>query len=250
MEEQFILRVPPSVAERIERALNEDPSGASDGPINLSFEEEGRNGYFVIGEDRFPVSLLDLPCVVESYKTYDDTNLVKTGDIGQMILVREPGLEPIEGPEHRHGVTPPFRDVRRRRFRRDPELNPALVSSVENDLMNILQGGTVRDVEMEVVEHEEEADDDKEEGEVGGVGGEEAADHDAQQGGLATGQSTRAGKQGVGVGGGGGGGGGVEAGLKQAAQGREGEKKSPLSDYSDDEDDEDDDDDLMDGYAE
>lgn len=39
---------------------------------------------FVIGNDSFPVSLMDLPCVVESFKTYDDCALVKTADIGQV----------------------------------------------------------------------------------------------------------------------------------------------------------------------
>ncbi|KAK1554914.1 hypothetical protein Q3G72_018997 [Acer saccharum] len=34
---------------------------------------------------------MDLPCVVESFKTYDDSALVKTGDIGQLIMVREAG---------------------------------------------------------------------------------------------------------------------------------------------------------------
>lgn len=46
--------------------------------------EDGRSGTFVIGNDRFPASLLDLPTVVESYKTYDDSVLIKTADIGQV----------------------------------------------------------------------------------------------------------------------------------------------------------------------
>jgi TATA-binding protein-associated factor Taf7 len=32
----------------------------------------------------YPVKVLDLPTIVESYKTYDDINLVKTGDVGQV----------------------------------------------------------------------------------------------------------------------------------------------------------------------
>lgn len=87
MEEQFVLRVPPSIAERIERLLNEsnDPSSSSeDKSLDLSFCEDGRSGTFVIGNDHFPASLLDLPCVVESYKTYDDNSLIKTADIGQV----------------------------------------------------------------------------------------------------------------------------------------------------------------------
>lgn len=36
MEEQFVLRVPPSVAERIERLLN-DPSSSEDKNLDLVF---------------------------------------------------------------------------------------------------------------------------------------------------------------------------------------------------------------------
>ncbi|KAG5021058.1 hypothetical protein JHK87_016913 [Glycine soja] len=92
MEEQFILRVPPNVAERIERLLNENNASSSeDKSLDLSFREDGRSGTFMIGNEQFPASLLDLPCVVESYKTYDDNSLIKTADIGQMIMVRESG---------------------------------------------------------------------------------------------------------------------------------------------------------------
>lgn len=37
MEEQFVLRVPPSVAERIERLLNENASSSEDASLDLSF---------------------------------------------------------------------------------------------------------------------------------------------------------------------------------------------------------------------
>jgi len=148
MEEHFILRVPQSVAERLERILNEDPDAAADGSLDLAFQEDGRTGCFTIGEDRFPASLLDLPCVLESYKTYDDNVLIKTADIGQMIMVREDGEPAPEGPEYKHGLTPAMRDARRRRFRREPDLNPDLVQQVENDLQSIMAGGTARDVDI------------------------------------------------------------------------------------------------------
>ncbi|XP_021738325.1 transcription initiation factor TFIID subunit 7-like isoform X2 [Chenopodium quinoa] len=139
MEEQFILRVPPSIAERIEQLLNEDPSSSEDKSLDLSFTEDGRSGTFMIGDERFPASLLDLPCVTESYKTYDDSVLIKTADIGQMILVREGNDNPPDTVEYRHGLTPPMRDARRRRFRREPDLNPEVVQRVENDLCNIMR---------------------------------------------------------------------------------------------------------------
>ncbi|KAJ1397191.1 TAFII55 protein, conserved region [Sesbania bispinosa] len=150
MEEQFILRVPPNVAERIERLLNEsNPSSSSeDKSLDLSFGEDGRSGTFVIGNDHFPASLLDLPCVVESYKTYDDSSLIKTADIGQMIMVRESGDAAPDVIEYRHGITPPMRDARKRRFRREPDLNPELVSRVEKDLLKIMAGGTADNLDI------------------------------------------------------------------------------------------------------
>eukprot|EP00252_Welwitschia_mirabilis_P023095 TRINITY_DN6442_c0_g1_i3.p1 TRINITY_DN6442_c0_g1~~TRINITY_DN6442_c0_g1_i3.p1 ORF type:complete len:202 (+),score=61.34 TRINITY_DN6442_c0_g1_i3:233-838(+) len=158
MEEQFILRVPPSIAERLNRVLNENPLNSEDTSIDLSFSQDGRTGTFVVGNDHFPVSLLDLPCIVESYKSYDDSMLIKTADVGQMIMVREEGEPPPEGPEYRHGLTPPMRDARRRRFRREPDLNPEIVQRVEKDLLSIMAGGTALNVDVEVVEQEEDVD--------------------------------------------------------------------------------------------
>ncbi|KAI7726216.1 hypothetical protein M8C21_008560 [Ambrosia artemisiifolia] len=143
MEEQFVLRVPPSVAEQIERLLNENASdGDNDKSLDLSFSDDGRSGTFVIGNECFPASLLDLPTIVESYKTYDDNVLIKTADVGQMIVVREEGDgdPPPDVVESRHGLTPPMRDARRRRFRREPDLNPELVQRVEKDLVKIMNG--------------------------------------------------------------------------------------------------------------
>jgi transcription initiation factor TFIID subunit 7 len=146
MEEQFILRVPPSVSERIDRLLSQEASTSDEIPLDLCFSEDGRSGTFVIGNEEFPASLLDLPAVVESFKTYDDCALVKTADIGQMIMVREAGDPAPNTVEYRHGLTPPMKDARKRRFRREPDLNPELVQRVERDLLNILSGGTVENV--------------------------------------------------------------------------------------------------------
>ncbi|KAL2584358.1 hypothetical protein AAZV13_14G125700 [Glycine max] len=109
----------------------------------------------MIGNEQFPASLLDLPCVVESYKTYDDNSLIKTANIGQMIMVRESGDAAPDVIEYRHGLTPPMRDARKRRFRREPDLNPELVSRVEKDLLKIMAGGTADNLDVETAEQEE-----------------------------------------------------------------------------------------------
>ncbi|KAL5731594.1 transcription initiation factor TFIID subunit 7 [Ranunculus cassubicifolius] len=131
------MRVPPSVAERIEQLLNENPSSAEDKSLDLSLTEDGRTGTFAIGNDQFLAALLDLPGIVESYKTYDDNVLIKTADIGQIIMVREFDDNPPDSTEYRHGLTPPMRDARRRRFRSSPEL----VQRAEKDLVSIMAGG-------------------------------------------------------------------------------------------------------------
>ncbi|KAF7097873.1 hypothetical protein CFC21_099653 [Triticum aestivum] len=147
MDEQFILRVPPSVAEQIERLMNESAAGSSSNPedasLDLSFSDDGRSGTFMIGNQSFPASLLDLPTVVESYKTYDDSFLVKAADIGQMVMVREDVDPAPEEVEYKHGLTPPMRDARRRRYRREPDLNAELVHRVEKDLISIMHGVSV-----------------------------------------------------------------------------------------------------------
>ncbi len=51
----------------------------------------GRRGTFILGSERFPLAVQDLPTIVESYKTYDDVNLVKTANIGQVRLLDSSG---------------------------------------------------------------------------------------------------------------------------------------------------------------
>ena len=41
-------------------------------------------GRFAVGGDEYAVALRDLPTIVETYKTYDDVNMVKCTDIGQV----------------------------------------------------------------------------------------------------------------------------------------------------------------------
>lgn len=160
MDEQFILRVPPSIAERLDRLLSESENASSseDKSLDLSFSEDGRSGTFVVGNEQFPASLLDLPCVVESYKTYDDSVLIKTADIGQMIMVREADDAAPDVVEYRHGLTPPMRDARKRRFRREPDLNPELVQRVLKDLVKVNASSTADNVDAEFAEQEEDGE--------------------------------------------------------------------------------------------
>jgi len=77
--------------------------------------------------------IVDLPCIIESHKTIDRKNIYKTADICQMMVCtekEEPEEEskPVKKKDgvpkvdkkylFPHGVTPPLKNVRKRRFRR------------------------------------------------------------------------------------------------------------------------------------
>jgi len=52
--------------------------------------------------------------------------------IWQMLMVREAGDTAPDVVEYRHGLTPPMRDARKRRFRREPDLNVCVISYSQN----------------------------------------------------------------------------------------------------------------------
>jgi hypothetical protein len=121
--------------------------------------------------ERFFALVQDLPCVVEAWKTYNDADLVKSGDIGQVIIVQEDGQAALEGMECRHGVTKASVNIRRRRFRRplgggtdlshiERTKNASEVAAVQRDLLSILTGGIAGSVRVEILEEEVEVGED------------------------------------------------------------------------------------------
>jgi transcription initiation factor TFIID subunit 7 len=103
-DEMFLLRVPPQLAERLRRLLADEGGANLASEIELQFTDE-RLGSLRVGGDTFPAKLLDLPTRVESWKTLDDTNLVKSADIGQVIVVGPPGVPLPQGTVCLNGVT-------------------------------------------------------------------------------------------------------------------------------------------------
>ncbi|QDZ19703.1 putative transcription initiation factor II protein 55 [Chloropicon primus] len=154
-EEAYLLRVQnPKLAEDMKRMLRNQHEVPN--KMEMRFKSD-REGAFILGEKTFQASVRNLPCVTEVFKTLDDENLVKTVDVGQVVLVRdEEGEAPQQG-EWRDGVTPVMRDARTRHFRKLPEMDPGLVEKVETELVEIVnhgapKGWTYEDVEEEYVE--------------------------------------------------------------------------------------------------
>lgn len=125
-EEQFILRVPLRLAPTLRKAVE---SRAVGNDIWFKFKDSRRAVYHQ-GEETFRAKLVDLPTLVESQKM---TGLggasVKVADISQMLLVEEEMIQDeaevtkgrafnIEDFIFPHGITPPLKHVRKRRFRK------------------------------------------------------------------------------------------------------------------------------------
>lgn len=97
--------------------------------------------------------------MVESYKTYNDEDLVKSSDIGQVILVQDrAAVPPQEGQEYRHGITPPMRNVRNRLFKPLDLPEPAVMRQLALELEQIAKGSAPAGMTITDTEEEYEVD--------------------------------------------------------------------------------------------
>ncbi|KAJ3452328.1 transcription initiation factor tfiid 55 kd subunit-related [Anaeramoeba flamelloides] len=91
LEDQFILRLPLEQAKKLRSRLRDSNDELKD--VALHFQN-GRYGGFKMGQYEKPVLICDLPCLVESHKTYKGTNLFKSSDISKILIV-EPGAKEL-----------------------------------------------------------------------------------------------------------------------------------------------------------
>ncbi|RSH87735.1 uncharacterized protein EHS24_000251 [Apiotrichum porosum] len=149
-EEQFILRVPPHVADGgkgSDGGLRDLVRGKGRGLDGVEFKFlDPRRGVFKIGNTSYATKLVDLPCIVESQKTADSRHLFKVADISQMLIVGDPvtsesaiTASPLNVDDYiwQHGITPPMRYARKRRFRK--RLSRRTIEVVEEQVEELLK---------------------------------------------------------------------------------------------------------------
>jgi transcription initiation factor TFIID subunit 7 len=136
IESQFILRMTPGPDCDLLRKSIEDKqigkSMAAGGPgvYFRFFDREGRRAMVTIQGRLYAASMVELPTVIESMKSWNKKDWVKTADVCQMLLVlgqvqnedeakKYPRPSYVEPDSHRypHGLTPPMRWARKLRFR-------------------------------------------------------------------------------------------------------------------------------------
>ncbi|KAL9127907.1 MAG: hypothetical protein Q9217_003293 [Psora testacea] len=215
--DNFILRMAPgedcdylrkAVAER-----NFGPVKQGGADVRMRFlTKDGRRAVIVIRGRMYAAILVDLPCILEAMKSWEKKNWWKSGDIWQMLLVLGRCKNEDEAMRYRlptqrgeldektwqwaHGITPPLRWARRRRFRK--RISVKAVEEDEAEVERLLQAdlecvpGTSKyrlfdsvaeyDREQSLMQDEEEDED--AEGEIddqaalSGVGGPAAVEED------------------------------------------------------------------------
>ncbi|KAI5283057.1 hypothetical protein KEM54_002455 [Ascosphaera aggregata] len=155
LEEEFILRMQPGDdCEYLRKAIEEKRFGPpSRGGADVSFKaltRDGRRSVVTIRGHVYAATLVDLPCIIEAMKSWDKRGWYKSADICQMLLVlgrvaneEEAKTFPLPKDidptswQFAHGLTPPLRWVRKRRFRK--RISNRTIETVELEVARLLK---------------------------------------------------------------------------------------------------------------
>ncbi|RHZ06358.1 hypothetical protein DYB31_010136 [Aphanomyces astaci] len=150
MMEQYLLRVPKRVGEELRKKMAEKEVRG----VDVVAGADNRNFKFRIDDTELPATLCQLPCIVETHKTYDEKLFYKSGDIGQILLVHDTPEEQMlyeTVTELPGGITPPTTNIVKRKYaktRKSPIFPKADVARVEDTLVKIIAGGIIEDEEL------------------------------------------------------------------------------------------------------
>jgi transcription initiation factor TFIID subunit 7 len=156
--EAFILRMPPGDdCNYLRAAINNGKLGIprSQGGADVQIrplDRHGRRSVVTIQGHKYAAAMVDLPCIIEGMKSWDKKGWIKSADICQMLLV----LGRIQSDEdaqtyslpadvnpktnqYAHGITPPMRWVRKRRFARTNRTQVSDIEAVERKVNQLLQ---------------------------------------------------------------------------------------------------------------
>lgn len=158
LESQFIMRLPASKAESLRHAIKSGEPLSN--KLSIKFEPDIRSASVRYDGTELAARLFDLPTIIESYKTLDKKNFYKTADISQILICKEKSEDngsnendkqnndtlfmSIGGAGKReflypHGITPPLKNVRKRRFRKTLKKKYVDYSEIEKEVKRLLK---------------------------------------------------------------------------------------------------------------
>lgn len=156
METQLLLRIPTEPAQALRKCLKEDGPGLKE-RLTVKFENDMRYGEVQFDNWHMYSKLVDLPTVTEAMKTIDKKSFYKTADICQMLLCKyepePPSIDEESPTKHKkkdmhkvdkkylwpHGITPPCKNVRKRRFRKTLRKKNVEAPEIEKEVRRLLR---------------------------------------------------------------------------------------------------------------
>ncbi|EFO94486.1 hypothetical protein GCK72_008797 [Caenorhabditis remanei] len=171
-ESHVVLRVPEDCVSRIEKIINTDGK-LEEFSINLN--ADARNTTIRIGNQLLNGKILDLPTVTEVHKTLDNKSLYKVADVSQILVCTHDSINPAASStsapsdstedaqklakkaakqwQYPHGLTPPMKCARKKRFRKTKKKKLMDAPEVEKELKRLLRADLEADsVKWEIVE--------------------------------------------------------------------------------------------------
>ncbi|KAL1237847.1 Transcription initiation factor TFIID subunit 7 [Trichinella pseudospiralis] len=148
IESDFILRLPSEEAEQLNKLLEQDNVEKK---LKIFVDVDNHTAEIKLCDKKLKGRLVDLPCVVELQKTLDKKNFYKVTDVSQMVICEKSDDESKQGNsliddkkcEKRfqwpHGITPPMKNVRRRRFRKTLRKKYMDAPEIERELKILLR---------------------------------------------------------------------------------------------------------------
>ncbi|XP_043473300.1 transcription initiation factor TFIID subunit 7 [Leptopilina heterotoma] len=155
LESQFILRLPEEPAKVLRETLQNGLSLKD--RLGIKLEQDVRYGEVRLDHWLLHAKVVDLPTIVESLKTIDNRSFYKTADICQMLICKEEDDQTTtdeESPVRQkkkdpnkvdkkflwpHGITPPTKNVRRKRFRKTLKKKYVEAPEIEKEVKRLLR---------------------------------------------------------------------------------------------------------------
>ncbi|KAF4530743.1 hypothetical protein B566_EDAN007964 [Ephemera danica] len=155
LENQFILRLPAEPAKALRETLKSGAMNLKD-RLSIRLEPDMRYGEVRLDHWLLHAKLMDLPSILESLKTIDNKSFYKTADIGQILICteEEEPVQPEDDPPKQrkkdpnkvdkkylwpHGIAPPLKNVRRRRFRKTLKKKFVEAPEIEKEVKRLLR---------------------------------------------------------------------------------------------------------------
>ncbi|CAK1554844.1 unnamed protein product [Leptosia nina] len=172
LESQFILRLPEEPTKVLKDVLKTGENLKN--RLTIQIDNDMRHGEVRLDHWLMHAKIVDIPTIIESLKTIDNKSFYKTADICQMMICKTEPDQPAdeEAPTKNkkkdpykvekkflwpHGVTPPTKNVRKRRFRKTLKKKCVEGPEIEKEVKRLLRADNEAvNITWEVIKDDDE----------------------------------------------------------------------------------------------